>query len=160
MAKEGTFSLLPWVTLEMFYMRTSKEATVPKIMESFHRIWAMLMVGLMYLAIYATAPFNNQMILSWTTASGRWSLMHWMSWYHCLKDTSVFPGVASPLKVLILRVPILSPAASMLRRLLTSTLARWGLASYCVGSFGPHSLHLWGPLPHHPCWLHCCSQGP
>ena len=28
--------------------------------------------------------------------------MHWILWYHYLNHTSVFPGVASPLKVLIL----------------------------------------------------------
>ena len=66
--------------------------------------------------------------------------MHWTSWYHCLKDTSVFPGVASPLKVLILGVPILSLAVSMLGRQLTSTSAQGGLVGHYVGLLGPHLL--------------------
>ena len=41
-----------------------------KITETFHKIWSTLVVGPTYLAISATAPFNNWMILSLTTASG------------------------------------------------------------------------------------------
>ena len=43
---------------------------MPKIAETFHRIWSMLAMGPTYLAISAAAPFNNLMILSQTTASG------------------------------------------------------------------------------------------
>ena len=80
-------------------------------------------------------------------------------WYHCLKDTSVCQGVGSPLKVLILGVPILSPAMSMLRRQLTSTSAQVGLEGHCVGLVYLHPFPLWGPLPCHPCQLHCHPQG-
>ena len=48
--------------------------------------------------------------------------MHWTLWYHCSKDTLVFQGMASPLMVLIVGVPIHSPSTSMLRRWLTSAL--------------------------------------
>ena len=41
-----------------------------KIIECFHRIWSMLVVGPTYLAISASAPFNDLMILSQTIASG------------------------------------------------------------------------------------------
>ena len=41
--------------------------------------------------------------------------MHCTLWYHCSKDTSVFPGMASPLNVLIFRVPDLNPVARVLR---------------------------------------------
>ena len=50
-------------------MRTLKEATVPKVKECFYGIWAVLVVGPMYLAISAAAPFNDWMILFQTTAS-------------------------------------------------------------------------------------------
>ena len=53
--------------------------------------------------------------------------MHWTSWYHCSKDTLVFPGVASLLKVLILGVPILSQAASKLSRWQISVSAQGDL---------------------------------
>ena len=51
-------------------MTTLKQATVPKITECFHRICSTLVVGPKYLAISATAPFNDLMILLQTTASG------------------------------------------------------------------------------------------
>ena len=92
-------------------------------------------------------PFNDLMILSQTNASGYWSLACWTSWYHCLKNTLVFPGVASPLKVLILGVPILSPAVSVLRRWPTFALAQGGLADCCMGSPGPHPSFSEGHFP-------------
>ena len=58
--------------------------------------------------------------------------MHWSLWYHCSKDTSVFPGVASLIMVLILGVPVLNIAMIMLRRQLTSTLAQRGLMGCCT----------------------------
>ena len=51
--------------------------------------------------------------------------MHYISWYHCSKDTTNFPGLTSPLKVLIWGEPILSLAMSKLRRWLMSA-ADWG----------------------------------
>ena len=53
-----------------------------------------------------------------------------------LKNTWVFPGVASPLKVLILGVPILSLATGMLRRWLISASAQGGPAGCWAGSPG------------------------
>ena len=44
-----------------------------KINESFHRIWSMVAVVPMYLAMSTTGPLSNLMILSETTASGKWS---------------------------------------------------------------------------------------
>ena len=49
---------------------TSNEATVPKVMVSFCKMWAMLVVGAIYLAISAAAPLRECMMLSWTTDSG------------------------------------------------------------------------------------------
>ena len=45
MAKEWTFSWLPWITLYKFCIKMSNDATVSKITVSFCRIWAMLAVG-------------------------------------------------------------------------------------------------------------------
>ena len=42
--------------------------------------------------------------------------MHWTSWYHCSNDTSVIPGIASPLKVFILGVPKHNTDAKVLIR--------------------------------------------
>ena len=60
-------------------------------------------------------------------------------------------SVTSSLKVLILGVPILSPATSMLRRWLTFTSAWKGLVDCCMGLPGPHSLHIRRSLP-------CCPS--
>ena len=87
-----------------------------KITEGFLKMWATLVVGPMYLAIYATAPFKYLIMLSWTTDSVQWALMHCTSCYHCSKNTSVFPRVVSLLNVLTLGVPNLSLAMSVLRR--------------------------------------------
>ena len=87
-------------------------------------------------------------------------LDHWTLWYHCSKDTSVFPGVESPLRELILGVPILSLAVSMLRSWLTSASAKGGLVGHCAGSPYLHPLPIWGPLSCHPCQLHSHPQGP
>ena len=76
----------------------------------------MLAVGPIYLAISATAPFNDCMILSLTTDSRKWSFMHCTSWYHCLKDTSILPGIDSPLNVFIQGVPSHNPMASVFIR--------------------------------------------
>ena len=62
----------------------------------------MLAVGPMYLAISAATPFNNLMILFYT-------LHHVVP---LLKRHFSLTRMASPLKVLILGVPILSAAAS------------------------------------------------
>ena len=60
-----------------------------------------LAVGPIYQAISATAPLWDLIMLSQTTNSSLWSSMHWTSWFYCLNNTSVLPGVTSPLKVLI-----------------------------------------------------------
>ena len=69
--------------------------------------------------------------------------MHQTSRYHCSKDTSVFLGVASPLKVLIW-VPILSPAINMLRSQLTSEVSWGGLTGHGTGLPSLHSPSLLG----------------
>ena len=74
--------------------------------------------------------------------------MHWTSWYHCSKDTSVFLGVVSPLKVFIWGVPILNPAVSMLRSWPTSAVSWWGLTGHIIGSPCLHPSLFWDPLPH------------
>ena len=61
------------------------------------------------------------LILSCTTSSGHLSLMPWTSCYHCSKDTVVFPGITSPLKVLICGLSTLSPV--------WSTLESWELTN-------------------------------
>ena len=76
-----------------------------------------------------------------------------------LKRHLSLPRSGSPLKVLILGVPILSPPTSMLRRQLTSTSAQGGLADCWTGSPGPHSLPLGRSLPCCPGWLSCHPQG-
>ena len=114
-------------------MSTSNKATVPKMTDSLHNMWSMLVVCPIYLAISAAAPFSEQIILSQTTTYGKWSLTHWTSWYHCSRDTSVFSGVALLLKVLVWGVPIHSPAVSMLRSWPTSELSWGGLMGCSVG---------------------------
>ena len=52
-----------------FCRRTSNDATLPEITINFCRIWAILAVGPMYLAISTTAPFSDCRLLSWTTDS-------------------------------------------------------------------------------------------
>ena len=64
--------------------------------------------------------------------------MHWALWYHCSKDTLVFPGVAFPLNVLIVRVPNHSLAASMLRRWPNISSVWGGPEGCCAGLLGPH----------------------
>ena len=65
--------------------------------------------------------------------------MHCISWYHCLKDTSVFPGVVSLLNVLMLWVPNLSLAQ-----------ACWGGYQYLPllkGDQQAAALACWIPIP-------------
>ena len=72
--------------------------------------------------------------------------MHWTSWYHCMKDTLAFLGVASPLKVLMQGIFILSPAMSVLRRWLISAAgwgAYWLLWELTICPY----LSLWGSTP-------------
>ena len=75
----------------------------------------------MYLAMSATAPFTDHMILSQTTDSGLWSFIHCTSWYHYSEDTSVFPSMALPLKMLIQMVPSHKPVAIVFIRCPTSS---------------------------------------
>ena len=75
------------------------------------------------------------------------------------EDTSVFPGVASPLNVLIFGVPNFSPAVSMLE-VTNIPLCLRGPVGYCTGFLGPHPLPLGGQLPHHPCQHQLHLQGP
>ena len=59
--------------------------------------------------------------------------MHRTRWYHCSKDTSVFPRVGSLLNVLILRVSNLSVIVSVLRRWPTFSSV-WGAPAVCYAS--------------------------
>ena len=43
---------------------------MPKMTDSFHRLWATLMVGPIYQAISAASPFKDLIMLSQTTDSG------------------------------------------------------------------------------------------
>ena len=63
--------------------------------------------------------------------------MHWISWFHCLNDTLVLPGVALPLKVFILGVPKHNPNAKVLIWHPTSGFARAGLKGW-GGGWGTH----------------------
>ena len=86
--------------------------------------------------------------------------MHWILWYHCSKDTSVFLDVVSSLKVLMQEVPILSPTICMLRRWLIPTVSWDGITGHCGRSPYPHPLY---HLVQYPCcWvhLHHFPQGP
>ena len=51
-------------------IRTSNDATVPKITVSFCNIYATLVVGPIYWAIFATTNLRDHTILSWPTDSG------------------------------------------------------------------------------------------
>ena len=64
--------------------------------------------------------------------------MHWTSWFHCSNDTSVLPGIASPLKVFILGVPKHNPHAKVLIRHPTSGFARAGLGGWGGVPWGTH----------------------
>ena len=43
---------------------------MPKMTNSFLKMWATLEVGLIYQAISTATPFRDMIILSWTTDSG------------------------------------------------------------------------------------------
>ena len=64
--------------------------------------------------------------------------MHWTSWNHCSNDTSVFPGVALPLKVLILGVPKWRPDVKVLIRHPMSALGWAGVWGQGDGPWGTH----------------------
>ena len=64
--------------------------------------------------------------------------MHWTSWYPCSNDTCVLPGVASPLKVLILGVPKCNPDVRVLIRCPTSTLHWADVGGWGGGLWGTH----------------------
>ena len=51
-------------------IKMSKEATMPKMTNSFLKMWATLVVGPMYQTISTAAPFRDLIIKSWTTDSG------------------------------------------------------------------------------------------
>ena len=66
--------------------------------------------------------------------------MHYTSWYHCSKDTSILPAIASLLKVFIQGVPSHNPMASVFIRHPTSSLSWAGAGGQkgCpVGSYPP-----------------------
>ena len=104
MAKEGTFSWLPCITLYKFSIRTSNDTTVSKITANYYKIWDMLVVGSMYWAISTAVPFN---ILPdhrfWVVVLDTLYLM-----VPLWKNNFVFPGVASLLKVFILGVNLVA----------------------------------------------------
>ena len=62
--KGGNLFITPLAHPIKFCLRTSNEATMPKMTGSLHSVWLMLVVGL------TTVPFNDQIILSQTTTSG------------------------------------------------------------------------------------------
>ena len=67
-------------------------------------------------------------------------------WYHYSKDTSVFPGVALPLKVLILGVPNLNLAARILWRQPTFSSVQGALQATVVAHWVPIPSPLEGNL--------------
>ena len=56
--------------LVRFCISTSNDVSVQKIMVSFCKMWAMLVVGPIYLAISTAAPLRECMMLSQTNDSG------------------------------------------------------------------------------------------
>ena len=85
-------------------------------------------------------------------------LTHSTSWYHWSKYTSVFPGVASPLKVFILGYP----ASVQLWACWGGRNLHWPMEDCWATAWAwqftiPSPLQ--GPHPHGPCWLHCCPHG-
>ena len=103
-------------------------------------MWAMLTVGPIYLAISTAATSRDHTMLSLTTDSGYWSFTHCTSWYHCLNDTSILPGIALLLKVLIQGVLRHKPMASVLIRWPTSSLGWTGAADEEVVLLGARRL--------------------
>ena len=67
--KGGDLLITPLAGLVEVLLKNIK-TTVPKMTNSLCSILATLAVGPMYLAISAVAPFNDQIILSQTTAYG------------------------------------------------------------------------------------------
>ena len=140
-------------------MSILNEATVPRMTDSLCNMWSMLVVGPIYLAISATAPFNDQIILSQTTASWWWSLMHQTSWYKCSKDTSVF--LRSEINTEGIDVGNVHPQASHEHAEVSDIYSGLrGFSGHCMAHHTTISSPIWNSLPHHLVWLHCCPQEP